>query len=106
MEATLNKTNFFLRMVQYYNLNALGKGKGVNCCIDFNLPYDSDVKLNIFNLSGQLAMMVYNNKHLKTGFHSKRIDLNTLPPGDYYYELETNQNKEIKYLKHLGKYAK
>ncbi|HCN36968.1 MAG TPA: hypothetical protein DIS94_04575 [Bacteroidetes bacterium] len=106
MEATIQQPNFFMRLMQYYNLNALNNQSKVNCCIDFNLPYNSNVNLNIFDLSGKLVKTVYNNKFLKEGFYSQKIDLTNLLPGEYYYELETDRNKEIKYLKHSGKYSK
>lgn len=56
--------------------------------INFNLPFDSKVKLVVYDIKGsQVAMLI--NGELKSGFYSQSFDGFNIPSGIYFYKLSS-----------------
>ncbi|RPI73693.1 MAG: T9SS C-terminal target domain-containing protein [Ignavibacteriales bacterium] len=68
--------------------------------IRFSIPYDTNVKLSIFNiLAEEVAVLV--NDHLESGFHEVQwngADRNNkvLPTGAYFYRIDAGDFVEVK----------
>lgn len=62
--------------------------------IEYTLQKDSPVKLNIYNLYGQLVKVLVNETNQSKGFHRIRLDAASLQPGSYYYTLITKNRSE------------
>jgi hypothetical protein len=58
----------------------------------FDLHESADVKLDVYNMSGQLVKSVVNEK-LDKGSYSYALDCGTLAAGIYYYTLETGKER-------------
>lgn len=97
MEAVKSTSSFTLKLKQYISLNSADKK--ITSSIDFYLPYDSKINLAILDGQGNIAQKVVEDEYLRSGQHSKNIDLRGLPAGDYFYSLETDKNREVKSLK-------
>ncbi|MCP3685682.1 MAG: T9SS type A sorting domain-containing protein [bacterium] len=59
--------------------------------ISFTLPYQSDVRLNIYNLSGQRVETLI-DKQYPTGEHSVIWDASEYSSGVYFYKLSAGEN--------------
>jgi len=57
--------------------------------ITFELPKDSNVQLNVFNLMGQQVATIVQN-HLKAGIHTVNFNASQLPSGVYFTRLEAD----------------
>ncbi|MCB0746288.1 MAG: S8 family peptidase [Ignavibacteriae bacterium] len=55
--------------------------------IKFNLPTESKVRLNVFNVLGEEVAELVNN-NLQAGFHSVQFDARSLNSGIYFYKIE------------------
>jgi hypothetical protein len=88
------------------NFNAISKINNFpnpvseNTTFNFNLKQDAIIKINIFDLNGQLVASPYKNS-LDAGNNSIAIDLSNLSSGTYIYYIEangikSNSNKLIK----------
>ena len=51
----------------------------------------SNVKLNVYNINGQLVSELVNGNR-EAGFHTVNFDGNNLNSGMYFYTLEANGN--------------
>jgi hypothetical protein len=63
--------------------------------ISFNLPMDSDVKLNVFNVLGEEVAELL-NENITAGYHSINFNASELNSGIYFYKLETNNFTQIR----------
>ncbi len=63
--------------------------------IRFNLPMDSNVKLNVFNVLGEEVVELL-NENITAGYHSVNFDGSTLNSGIYFYKLEANNFTQIR----------
>ncbi|MBD3169773.1 MAG: T9SS type A sorting domain-containing protein, partial [candidate division Zixibacteria bacterium] len=59
--------------------------------INFTLPEPSQVKLNVYNLAGQLVDDVIDAR-MTAGEHNLHWDGSTYPSGVYYYKLVIGEN--------------
>ncbi len=57
--------------------------------ISFNLPMESNVKLEVYNTKGEMVKNLLNGS-MKSGTHSIQFDGSNLSSGVYYYILESN----------------
>lgn len=62
--------------------------------IKFYLPYDSYVRLEIYNINGQLVDVLLNSK-LTKGYHNIKWDAKNLPTGIYFYKLTAGNYHRI-----------
>lgn len=58
--------------------------------ITYKLPIDSDVELNIYNISGQKISTLISEKQI-AGNHSVKLDASNFVSGIYFYHLETDK---------------
>ncbi|PID29956.1 MAG: hypothetical protein CR982_01805 [Candidatus Cloacimonadota bacterium] len=63
--------------------------------ISFNLPMESDVKLEIYNTNGKMVKSLLNN-NMKSGIHSIQFDGSNLSSGVYYYKLTAGKENHVK----------
>jgi hypothetical protein len=63
--------------------------------IDFNLEHSADVKLKVFNISGQEVMTLV-NEFMDFGHHTYSLDANKLPTGIYFYTLIVGEQRVIR----------
>lgn len=56
-------------------------------CIDFTLPFDSDVSISLYNIAGQRISTVYQASN-KAGYHSVSFTSKNLPSGVYFLRME------------------
>jgi Zn-dependent metalloprotease len=63
--------------------------------IPFGLPEDSNVKLEIYNLRGQIVATLVDGA-LPAGFHTARFDATSLPSGVYFYKIVAGNFSDIK----------
>ena len=63
--------------------------------IRFNLPTDSNVKLNVFNVLGEEVAELL-NENIIAGYHSVDFNASHLNSGIYFYKLETNIYTQIR----------
>ena len=63
--------------------------------ISFDLPIESNVSLNIFDIGGKLVSNVVNEK-LKSGKHEFSFNAQNLSSGTYFYRIETESFTETK----------
>jgi hypothetical protein len=61
-----------------------------NSTIQYNLPEDSKVVLEIFNSTGQKILQPVNGNQLK-GEHSVQWNADGMPAGIYYYSLRSGK---------------
>jgi hypothetical protein len=54
--------------------------------IDFNLPVDSKVTINIYDITGRRLRTVI-NKSMRAGYHTERFDASSFSSGIYFYTL-------------------
>lgn len=70
--------------------------------IGFDLPQSSPVRLNLFNVQGQLVRELLAASSLEAGHHSVELDASTLAAGLYIYRLEAGSfvsDRKLVYLK-------
>ena len=65
--------------------------------IEFALPKDSHVKLEVYNLIGQRVMTLVDELR-PAGYHEVKLDGTSLASGVYLYRLATGQQTFIKKL--------
>lgn len=63
--------------------------------IEFSVPRTSPVKLEVFNVLGQLVAMPANGRY-SAGVHSVQFDASGLPSGIYFYRLTHAEGSETK----------
>ncbi len=63
--------------------------------INYQLPKASQVKINIYNLHGQLVASLI-NKYQKAGYYKLNWEAKNLVSGIYFYQLEAENFREIK----------
>jgi Zn-dependent metalloprotease len=63
--------------------------------IQFGLPEDSNVRLDIFNLQGQIVATLVDGA-LPAGFHTSTFDAISFPSGVYFYKIVAGSFKSIK----------
>ncbi len=54
--------------------------------INFNLPYDSKVKLTVYDVAGRVVANLLDGD-MKSGFYSKSFDGTSIPSGIYFYKI-------------------
>ena len=70
-----------------------------NTTIRFGLPQDQRVSLVIYNIRGQIATVLANNKFYEAGYHDIPFDATQLSSGIYIYQIKTeNWNTKRKML--------
>ncbi len=74
--------------------------------IEFGLPFESDVRLNIFDINGQLIQEVIAGENLRAGKYSKTIHLNSnagIASGIYFYQIlaQSSQGKSFNSVKKM-----
>jgi len=74
--------------------NPSGAGHGPNTQISYNIPNDETVKLEVYNLKGQLVKTLFTGNQTKGNYtvtwDGKDKDNNPVSSGVYFYRLETN----------------
>ncbi len=63
--------------------------------IDFTLPYESNLDLSIYNVSGRLVETLINENRM-AGYYSVKWDASELPSGVYVYKIKTNSYSEVR----------
>lgn len=69
--------------------------------VQYTLPYDDNVKINLFDIQGRLIKKILNAR-INAGEHSLMLNNFNLPSGTYFMRIETKHNfdtKKIVYLK-------
>ncbi|MEO8211064.1 MAG: T9SS type A sorting domain-containing protein [bacterium] len=64
--------------------------------IDFELPNDGEVSINIFDMSGREIMTIFNNKFHNAGFYTVEFNGEGLSTGVYFYEMKIDNFREIR----------
>lgn len=57
--------------------------------INFNLPEDSKITLQVFDISGRLLATLINNETLNAGFYSKKFNGSDFSSGVYFYRIQS-----------------
>jgi hypothetical protein len=65
--------------------------------ISFEIPKDTYVNLNIYDLSGRLFIRLMDS-YLSSGSYSVEFDASKLASGIYYYEMNTGEFRKVKKL--------
>lgn len=65
--------------------------------ISFYLPYKTKLELSIYDVLGKKVKTIINN-YYEEGIHDIRVNLSDLPSQVYFYELKTNDYREVKKL--------
>ena len=63
--------------------------------IKFNIPFDSNVKLNVFNILGEEVAELL-NENLSAGHYNIKFNASKLNSGIYFYKLETNKFTQMR----------
>ncbi|MCA2005631.1 MAG: T9SS type A sorting domain-containing protein, partial [Ignavibacterium sp.] len=63
--------------------------------IKFGLAENTNVKISVYNLLGELVATLVNNQ-LSAGFHEVEFNATSLPSGLYIYSIETPVFKDVK----------
>jgi len=63
--------------------------------INFYLPVDSNVKLDIYNINGEVILNLI-NQSLSSGNHTVNFNAENLSSGVYYYSLKTDKSYIVK----------
>ena len=63
--------------------------------IQFALPNDSDVKLQIFNIRGQVVATPFEG-NLPAGYHIVNFNASALPSGTYFYKITAGEITDVK----------
>jgi hypothetical protein len=68
-----------------------------NTMIEYQLPVEGKVKLNVFDLSGhEITTLV--NEYKPAGIHKINFKVNKLPAGTYFYRIQAGKYTETKKL--------
>jgi len=65
--------------------------------ISFYLPYRTKLELSIYNVLGKKIKTIVDN-YYEEGLHNVKVNLSDLPSQVYFYELKTNDYREVKKL--------
>jgi Secretion system C-terminal sorting domain len=65
--------------------------------ISFNLPEQSPVKINVFNIAGEKIKTLVNSE-MQPGLHKIRWNADEVPSGVYFYAIETKNSVETRKL--------
>ena len=60
-----------------------------NTNISFNIPKESNVKVNVYNMLGQIVINIFTGR-LGAGTHSFEFNGSSIPSGIYFYRLEAD----------------
>ncbi|NOX17857.1 MAG: T9SS type A sorting domain-containing protein [Chlorobi bacterium] len=96
LEAEILTPEIFELMQNYPN--PFGKGslsKNNSTSISFDLPFESNVSLIVYNALGEKVSDLFNGK-LQAGFHSVNFNSEKFPSGVYFYELITPKFSKTK----------
>ena len=63
--------------------------------IQIGLPKDSDVRLQIFNIRGQIIATPFEG-NLPAGSHTVNFNASTLPSGVYFYKIVADEFTDVK----------
>ena len=63
--------------------------------IRFNLPQEERVRIDIFNINGQLITTLV-DKSYKPGFHAVKFDASHLASGIYLYRIQAGSFNEVR----------
>ncbi len=63
--------------------------------ISFTIPSSGVVKLNIYNVLGEIVAEIVNER-LEAGFHEYQFDADNLTSGIYFYSISVNGFREVK----------
>ncbi len=77
--------------------NPFSTGAGSSAVIDFRIPEDADVTLQLFDATGRKIATLLDGKQ-SAGYHTEALDLSALHPGVYLYSLQTGSYRETKKL--------
>ena len=58
--------------------------------IQFNVPENSNIKIELFDSNGKLIRTCFNN-FIDKGYQSLLIDLKNIPSGNYFYKIQQGQ---------------
>lgn len=64
--------------------------------INFTLPADSKVSLNIYDVSGRLVSTLINNEFKQANYYTISFNGVNLSSGTYFYSIQTDRNNETK----------
>lgn len=68
--------------------------------LQFKLPEDDYIKIDIYDLSGKLVKNIYDGNALKNQQYSAEFDATALPDGTYYYSMVSGSLKKTGALVH------
>jgi hypothetical protein len=63
--------------------------------IKFDLPKTSDVRLEVYNLAGQIVQTIINKK-IPAGSHQVEFNAHNLSSGVYYYRIHVGEFQDVK----------
>ena len=69
--------------------------------ISFNIPEESNVKLNVYNMLGQIVTNIFTGR-LRAGIHSFEFNGSSVPSGIYFYRIEADNytaTKKMTFMK-------
>ena len=64
--------------------------------ITFNLPQDSKVTMNVFDLSGKMVSSLINDRSFTSGAHEIEFNAGSLSSGTYFYQIKAGDFTETK----------
>ena len=64
--------------------------------INFSLPKNCFINLDIYNIKGEKIKELINNKSYQLGNHSIIFESDLLPSGIYFYHIQTNDWEKTK----------
>jgi hypothetical protein len=64
--------------------------------IDFDLPKDAKVSLNIYDMTGRLVSTLINNETYTVGYHTVQFNASSLSSGTYFYRISAADNVQTK----------
>lgn len=64
--------------------------------INFELPYNTHVKLAVYDVTGRMITEIISGKLYTAGYHTIEFNASNLSSGVYFYKLTTNENNSIK----------
>ncbi len=77
--------------------NPVHSPQSASAVIDFRLPAEMDVTLQVHDMTGRQVASLLDGKQI-AGLHTKTIDLSALQPGIYFYTLQTGDFSATKKL--------
>lgn len=64
--------------------------------IDFELPQDVKLSINIFDMTGRLISTLINNEAFMAGYHTIQFNGSALSSGTYFYRITAGENVQTK----------